>query len=560
MLSDRETDIDALGFEPYANSLSELIIEQGITPFTIGIFGSWGTGKTSLMLMLKKKLESTPNARTVWFNAWKFDDEKQIWTALIQEILNQLEPYVKKTAKTRLQQLKDNVEWVQFFTVLGTSLVSRVPDMDSLRNSFNYGKKIGSISEFEKRFESFVNSCGIERLVIFIDDLDRCRMDVTIDILEAVKLLLNSRRCVYVLGLDYHRVCDAVSRKFTESPHGVAEDYLDKIIQLSFHIPMRTENDMRLYLRYLLALKYLNGNNIQEFARNMRKIEDNIDEEFLTLLKDYTETFSTDEYKALTEHDFLIIRENEFNPRKLKRFLNIYEMRRSLSRMLELNLENEYLIKFLLLQNKFADFYQDLERSPVLLREIKKLFYLSEKERKKEFEKSELLREHYSNSELLRFLRGVSFANVDPRPYLRIAQTAEPGIILGETEKRILENLMSGDSVEVTQGLENFQELDKEQKETIVRDLLEKTEHPDPKIRRGSLQAFASLKEDIPENLRSNVVKKVIERIEDENADVIIQVNYTLKGLEDVIPENMKKDAEKALRRLLEDTDAIRAT
>ena len=55
MLSDRETDIDALGFDTYTNSLSELITERGITPFTIGIYGNWGIGKTSLMLMLRKK-------------------------------------------------------------------------------------------------------------------------------------------------------------------------------------------------------------------------------------------------------------------------------------------------------------------------------------------------------------------------------------------------------------------------------------------------------------------------------------------------------------------------
>ena len=544
MLSDRETDIDALGFDPYTNSLSELITERGITPFTIGIYGSWGTGKTSLMLMLRKKLESQPNVRTVWFNAWKFDDEKQIWTALIQEILNQLEPYTEKNAKTRLQQLGDSIEWIQFFTVLGTSIISGPPDIDALKKSFNFRKRIGSISEFEKEFEKFVDSCRIERLVIFIDDLDRCKMDVTIDILEAIKLLLNSRGCVYVLGLDYQKVCDAISRKLAGSSQEVAEDYLDKIIQLSFHIPMRTEKDMRLYLRYLYALKYVEEDTIQEFATNMRKIEKNLDENFLNLLKKYTKTFSLNDYQALTEHDALIIKENEFNPRKLKRFLNIYEMRRSLSRVLELNLKNEYLIKFLLLQIKFADFYQDLERSPVLLREIKKLIHLSEEKRNEEFEKSNLLKEHYSNSELLRFLGEIPFG-VDSRPYLRIAQTAEPGIILGEMEKRIQEDLLSEDSVEAIQGVENFQELDEDQKDTIIRGLLEKTEHPDPQVRRRSLQAFASLEEAIPENMRVEVVRKVIEKRKDENVDVRKQVEWTLDGLKEVIPDDMKKNLKK---------------
>ena len=544
MLSDKETDIDALGFEPYTNSLSQLITEEGITPFTIGIFGSWGTGKTSLMLMLKKNLESHKNVRTVWFNAWKFDDEKQIWAALIQAVLNQLAVSLGESARLKLQELRNSVEWIQFLEFLGKSIISRGPDIDALKSSFKFGKKVESISEFEKKFESFIDSCNIDRLVIFIDDLDRCKMGATIDILETIKLLLNSKKCVYVLGLDYQRVCDAVSQRFAEGSD-VAEDYLDKIIQLSFHIPRRTEEDMKLYLRYLYALKYVEKDDMQKFVVKMREIEEDIDEEFLKILQEYTKTFSMDNYRALTEHDLLVIRENEFNPRKLKRFLNIYEMRRSLSDVLDLNLENEYLIKFLLLQTKFADFYRDLENYPGIIRQVKGLISLPEEKRKEELEKSELLKEYYSNSELLRFLRDVPFGGVDPRPYLRIAQTAEPGIVLGEREKVVLDDLMSDDSVKISEGLKNFQEMGEEQKVTIVRDLLEKTEQIDPQVRRKSLQTFGSLREAIPERLMVDVVRKLVEKTKDEDTDVRNQASWTLQGLREVIPKGMIEDVGK---------------
>jgi len=539
MLSDKETDIDALGFEPYTNSLSELITEKGITPFTIGIFGSWGTGKTSLMLMLKKKLESQANVRTVWFNAWKFDDEKQIWAALIQAVLNQLAVTLGESAKLKLQELRNSIEWIQFLEFIGKSILSRGPDIEALRSSFKFGKKIESISDFEKRFEEFVDSCNIERLVIFVDDLDRCKMEATVDILETIKLLLSSKKCVYVLGMDYERVCDAVSRRFKESSQDVAEDYLDKIIQLSFHIPRRSEDDMKLYLRHLFALEYIEKGNLQSFTADMRQIEKNIDTTFLKLLKTYTESFSMDKYRALTEHDLLIIRENEFNPRKLKRFLNIYEMRRSLSEVLELNLENEYLIKFLLLQAKFSDFYRDLENYPGLLGQIKDVTSLTEEEKKEKLAKSELLQKYYADNELLRFLRDVPFGDVDPRPYLRIAQTAESEIVLGEKEKIILEDLMSDDAVKIGEGLKNFQGLDEEQKETIVRDLLERAEQVDAQVRRKSLQAFGTLREAVPEKLMADVVRKLIEKAKDENADVRNQAKWTYQGLKEVIPEGV---------------------
>lgn len=548
MLSDKETDVDALGFEPYTNSLSELITEKGITPFTIGIFGSWGTGKTSLMLMLKKKLESQQKVRTVWFNAWKFDDEKQIWAALIQAVLNQLAVSLGESARLKLQELKNSIEWIQFLEFIGKSILSGGPDLEALRASFKFGKKIESISEFEKRFEDFVDSCNIERLIIFIDDLDRCKMKATVDILETIKLLLDSKKCVYVLGLDYERVCEAVSKRFAESSQDVAEDYLDKIIQLSFHIPRRSEDDMKLYLRYLYALEYLKKENLQDFTRDMRKKEMNMDTEFLKCLKTYTETFSMDKYKALTEHDLLIIRENEFNPRKLKRFLNIYEMRRSLSKVLGLNLENEYLVKFLLLQAKYADFYRDLENYPGLLRQIRDILSLTEEERKERLAKSDLLKKYYSDNELLRFLRDVPFKDVDPRPYLRIAQTAESEIILGEKEKIVLEDLMSDDAVKIGEGLKNFQELSEEQKETIVRDLLERAEQVDAQVRRRSLQAFGTLREAVPEKLMADVIRKLIEKAKDENADVRSQAKWTFQGLKEFVPQDMVENIERVVR------------
>jgi hypothetical protein len=531
MLSDKETHIDALGFDPYIDSFSKLITERGITPFTVGIFGSWGTGKTSLMLMLENRLESRYNVKTVWFNAWKFDDEKQIWTALIQTILNQLEPSLGWRTKKKLKKLRDNIEWIQVVTFLGNSTITGNPDIKSLRKCFKSKENVESISEFEKNFEEVVDALNVERLVIFIDDLDRCRMDATVDILEAIKLLLNSKKCVYILGLDYERVRHAVSRRFAKVKNSqeLAADYLDKIIQLYFHIPQRAEEDMKIYLRYLFVLKYLKEESFQDFARDIRRIEKNIDEEFKKILGNYIDikSFPMDEYKALTEHDLLILRGNEFNPRKLKRFLNTYEMRTSLSRVLGLDLKNEYLVKFLLLQTKFADFYRNFENNPSLLEEIKELSSLNEEEKEK-LEKSKQLKD-YDLDNILSFFEEVPFRDVDPLPYLRIAQTVEFRIALGEKEKTTLDNLMGDDNTKLNQGVKNFQELDEDQKETVVRDLLESTEYTDTQVRKKSVRALDLLGGDIPEHLMKDVAGKLVELTGDKDAGVRNQAKRVLE-------------------------------
>lgn len=73
-LTDYWADQDRLNFEDFAPALHD-ILRDAQTPLTVGVFGPWGSGKTSLMRMLRNKLDAprNPKVRTVWFTAWKYD-------------------------------------------------------------------------------------------------------------------------------------------------------------------------------------------------------------------------------------------------------------------------------------------------------------------------------------------------------------------------------------------------------------------------------------------------------------------------------------------------------
>jgi len=90
-LSDRATTVDLLGFkeftEPIAKRISDLTDED--TPLSIGIFGEWGSGKTSFLKMIDKELSEKYKIYPIWFNAWKYDKEDNLWSALIQCIFDQ---------------------------------------------------------------------------------------------------------------------------------------------------------------------------------------------------------------------------------------------------------------------------------------------------------------------------------------------------------------------------------------------------------------------------------------------------------------------------------------
>ena len=97
LLIDQPTDIDYLDFEAYKNALIEIITSKQ-TPLTIGIFGEWGTGKTSLMQMVQDYLDQN-DVITVWFNAWRFEKEEHPIVPLIATIIQELEENKGKLSK-----------------------------------------------------------------------------------------------------------------------------------------------------------------------------------------------------------------------------------------------------------------------------------------------------------------------------------------------------------------------------------------------------------------------------------------------------------------------------
>lgn len=193
------------------------------TPLAIAIYGDWGSGKTSAMKWLEGLLrewnehgehgddqEHGKLVRPVWFYPWKYDDKNDVWRGLIAEvILASLD--VREASMGRVKKaLKE------FGAFLGRSFLHVLRRMKLVEGTELYDDIVREydavnhpeaayLNEFETTLRTWIKetiSKQNERMVIFIDDLDRCMPEVALQVLEALKLYLDIKDLIFVVGVD----------------------------------------------------------------------------------------------------------------------------------------------------------------------------------------------------------------------------------------------------------------------------------------------------------------------------------------------------------------------
>ena len=331
--SDEPTADDLLERKKYAQGLARLA-ESGATPMVIGIYGTWGMGKTSLMRLIEMELDRT-KVRPLWFNPWEhqFDDNPVV--ALVYKIMEQTGRKWEQTAKEKLALFAAALASgavkgaAKYFTGWDFSI------KDLLHLGKHYFENQFLVRDFRMnlrdKLEQLVKKVRTEgypnrRLIFFIDDLDRCLDDQSLKLLEALKLYLNLEGCVFFLGLNREAMESALRSRYPDLD--TRADYLDKIIQLPFHLPPIDADNRKQFVVRLLG---------QELA-------------------------SCGDLLAATLGE---------NPRKVKRFINKLIVNDSLAQALEIpDYDVRLLALLLLIQDAHYPSYLKIAENPDLLKEL----------------------------------------------------------------------------------------------------------------------------------------------------------------------------------------------
>ena len=112
--ADSPTTNDLLGFKRLVGPIVRRVTEatDQTTPLTIGVYGEWGSGKTSFLKMVDEELRGR-DIYPIWFNAWKYDQEDNLWSALIQTILEQVRVRggIGRRVWVRFRIWMDSMDW-----------------------------------------------------------------------------------------------------------------------------------------------------------------------------------------------------------------------------------------------------------------------------------------------------------------------------------------------------------------------------------------------------------------------------------------------------------------
>jgi ABC-type phosphonate transport system ATPase subunit len=243
-------DHDKLGFLEAAPKLSRVVALLQ-PPACFGIFGDWGTGKSTMMKAVEANLAHSFGGTplTVWFNTWKYDQLQG--DELLFALLRTIESQTATGDKWREVR-----KTVMLGGMLGASAVTRLWTAGTIDITENvdtavhlldkamkaYDRWSDSTSAVEESFQAAVLATlekkKADRLFVFLDDLDRCLPASITRLLEKLKNALLAGKVVFVLGADRSAIVDAICGTYGTS-RLFGERYLDKITVMSYDIRPR---------------------------------------------------------------------------------------------------------------------------------------------------------------------------------------------------------------------------------------------------------------------------------------------------------------------------------
>jgi hypothetical protein len=276
--SDEPSAVDLLAFGAVAETAVEAVLDDVLDPIALGISGPWGSGKSTVLRLIENDLtarNTTQNEQRVLIvrsEPWRYDPGVGAKATLIGEVLAVLQTELLSNggphehAESALRRLAKRVNWMRALKMAArTSITLQLPSIDDLSSLVSEDNPDGepesrTLDEFRTEFAALLTDddlSHLRRVVVLVDDLDRCLPETVVDTLETMRLFLSVPKMSFVIAADEERVADALRDRYprSEQPDQGEEPaklYLHKIVQTTLRLPALSRFDTEAFLLLLL--------------------------------------------------------------------------------------------------------------------------------------------------------------------------------------------------------------------------------------------------------------------------------------------------------------------
>jgi predicted KAP-like P-loop ATPase len=253
---------DCLRFERYTRPLVQLLEHQGdelpFPPFSVGLFGPWGCGKSTVLRLVRDRVRNTAKRRclVVEFNPWIHRKEPNLLTPLLHTIHDALAEERSSATKGSARKLltcltRLGADAALRFATAGAVNLKQIEDIED-----KYLKETATARSELRQLRTTLRDIahGLAKrgtpLALFVDDLDRCEPIEIVDVLEAIKLFLDVDNVICVIAVDRSILDVGIEARYLKAGFppatvsGLGARYLDKIVQLPLYVLPLSDGDI----------------------------------------------------------------------------------------------------------------------------------------------------------------------------------------------------------------------------------------------------------------------------------------------------------------------------
>ncbi len=356
---DNPSPEDFLGFDAVLAPILAALTVPDVDPLTIGVQSPYGGGKSTILELLETQLRSDGRYLVIRTDPWQYDDHDDVRGTLIAEILDALRERFDDSAdvKSRIGELLSRVSWSRVGAVVGKGLLTMRWKPDELVEAFTPERRSSpkSMAGFRDAFADVLYDLpDIARVVVLVDDLDRCLPPAVMATLEAIKLFLAVPKMVFVIAADQDMVRDAIAASLAASNRkdSFAGRYLEKIVQLPISLPRLAPGDREAYIGLLLAKRAApNADVFAAVAAHATHRRAHGQQPLLAAWPEHAWRPGDELLTLAAQLAHGLAADRFATPRQIKRFLNAYGVRASIARTRGVALTPATLVKMLLLED-----------------------------------------------------------------------------------------------------------------------------------------------------------------------------------------------------------------